>query len=314
MYFKNITEKSARRYGRLAVIAPVLALGFGYFLYKTIGEAGSSANPYPGFFDQGSGLLLVSMGPSIVVALILFTVFSRIASTPKRYKKFLEGGTKGKATVEGISVSGTRINNVPVLHVQLEVQTPGEDSYKTTVKELGYPGTIPAGGTYECVVHPRKKSKVMVLFDKPLLGTQPVQRQDSPNSQTFTTTFSGSADIGQAISSAISSATTGNFDMNLTSGAPQTASIAELLSTGKPGTGSIVQTSDTKLRSEEGDKMFTFVLDVKPDNGDQEFRAMMIHRVPDAVLSRTVPGTQVRVAYDPINPNNSVAIDWDRPL
>jgi hypothetical protein len=59
------------------------------------------------------------------------------------------------------------------------------------------------------------------------------------------------------------------------------------------------------------DPMWLFTVEVSLA-GQNPFPAVMGHRVPLAKLATIAPGVRLAVAVNPANPNNEVAIDWDK--
>lgn len=289
MLFKNLTAGSARTMAILGVIFTSIAAGHIGIWLGLDSSSRSTAFPY-----------LISMVPTFA---ILGTVFMWVSGGPRRYQRFVERGVRGRATIKNLTMTGTRINEIPVLRLDLDVTIPGRSPYTAHDKVVAYPGTVPNTGTYECVVDPKKPEVVKVLLENPVLPEGVV------------VDGSQGAQIPPQLASAISGAV-GNLPGNLmgavSGGEMQRASAADLLRTGKPGRAAIVQTFPTGMRLEDGDQLLGFVLDVVPDDGGTSFRAMMAHRVPDSAAGRAVNGTTVPIAYDPADPARRVAIDWSR--
>lgn len=116
--------------------------------------------------------LVLSLGP-IFTALSLF--FYWAASRPARYRKLLQCGVRGTATVRHAHLTGTRINGMPVLKLDLEVSVPGRPPYSAHDRVLAYPGTIERDATFDCVVDPRDPQKVVVLRDQGVLADPQTQ-------------------------------------------------------------------------------------------------------------------------------------------
>jgi hypothetical protein len=274
MLYKDLTATSARRMRVLGVAFAAIAAGLIGIWLGLDGASRSTSLPY-----------LLSMFPTFAV---LGALFFWVAGGPDRYRRFLARGVRGKATITDLILSGTRVNDIPVLELKLEVSVPGRPPYPASDKVLAYPGTVPNAGTFECVVDPQKPEAVKVLLDRPVLPEGVV----AENAGSV-----GSYSTDQPVSNA--SGVVGGVQR-----------AAELLRTGRPGRASIVQTFPTGMRLENGDQLLGFVLDVTPREGGNSWRATMAHRVPDSALGRAVAGSSVRVAYDPADPMRKVAIDW----
>jgi hypothetical protein len=288
MLMGNLTQGSARTMAVLGLIFAAIAAALAGFWLGLDSSSRSTSLPF-----------LLSMFPTFA---ILGLVFMWVAGARGRLHRFIDEGIRGRATIKNLILTGTRINEIPVLKMEVDVTIPGRPTYAAADKVVAYPGTVPNSGTYECVVDPGKPDKVKVLLDKPVLPEGVVLAGAGPAGVP-------SADIGSVLSGALG----GNVAGAVAAGSGmQRASAAELLRTGRRGKGSIVQTFPTGMELEDGDNIVGFVIDVVPDDGATAFRAMMAHRVPDSAVARAVPGQTLSVSYDPADPSRRVAIDWSR--
>lgn len=98
-------------------------------------------------------------------------------------------------------------------------------------------------------------------------------------------------------------------------------SAATILATGTHGTAEITtamplgktagQVNPTIDPSQANDPIWVFTVEVSLA-GQAPFPAVFGHRVPLAKVASVAPGVKLAVAVDPTNPNQDVAIDWDK--
>jgi hypothetical protein len=286
MLLGNLTAGSARVMGVLGLTFAAVAAALAGFWLGLDPSARSSSLPY-----------LASMFPTFA---ILGLVFMWVSGARGRLHRFIEEGVHGRATITNLTMTGSRINDIPVMKMELEVTVPGRPPYAATDKVVAYPGTVPNAGTFECVVDPSRSNKVKVLLDRPVLPEGVVVEGAGSGVGTVPMASIPTSGLGGVA---------GLIGGGLAGGS-QRASAAELLRTGRPGKATIVQTFPTGMQLEDGDTVLGFVVDVVPNDGTPAFRAMMGHRVPTSAARRAVPGQTVTVAYDPADPTGKVAIDW----
>lgn len=85
-------------------------------------------------------------------------------------------------------------------------------------------------------------------------------------------------------------------------------SAADIVRTGKPAQGQVLQTQPTGQTADSGDPIIAIALNVTPDGGDA-YQIVNNYRVPVAMQSRISPGATVPVKIG--NAPSLVAIDWD---
>jgi hypothetical protein len=117
-------------------------------------------------------ILMLSIAPTFFIVSL---IFYWIASGPARFQSFLRRGQRGTATVVDAHMTGARVNAMPVLKLDLEVNVPGSPPYRAQDRVLAFPGSIERGATFECVVDPDNPQKVVVLRDdQPVLREPPL--------------------------------------------------------------------------------------------------------------------------------------------
>lgn len=69
---------------------------------------------------------------------------------PSRYRGLLERGLRGHATIKDVTMTGARVNAMPIHRLSLEVYpSPGRPAYRASTRVLAYPMTIPDSGTFK---------------------------------------------------------------------------------------------------------------------------------------------------------------------
>ena len=160
---------------------------------------------------------------------------------------------------------------------------PGRQPYEVTVYDvisLYAANRLSTNAAFRCAVDPDALGEVMVRWDQPV-------------------TLDGYSDPQNRLGVH----TPVRTDASL--------SAAALLASGLPADARVVQSSSQGTVAPNGDPIMVFVLHVVPDNGSPPFQSLTAQRVPPEKLSLTVPGTPLRVAYDPDNRTRMVAINWD---
>lgn len=109
------------------------------------------------------GLLWIFLQLLILGAILAFMRLQR-----KRAEFFLENGIPGTATILAASTTGTTINDMPQIELQLEIEAPGRNNYLITDRRCWSPLSLAGlqkGAKLKVRVDPRRPKKVMFLDD-----------------------------------------------------------------------------------------------------------------------------------------------------
>ncbi|HEY9476513.1 MAG TPA: hypothetical protein VIS06_22025 [Mycobacteriales bacterium] len=197
--------------------------------------------------------------------------------------RFPGGAMAGVATVLSYENVGATAHDEPMLRARLRISVPGRSPREVTcydVVSLYAANRLLTNAAFRCAVDPAVPDDVVVHWDQPV-------------------TLDGFSDPQNRLGVH----TPVRTDASL--------SAAALLAAGLPGQARIVQSSSQGTVAPNGDPIMIFVLHVIPDNGSPPFQSLTAQRVPPECLSLTVPGTPLRVGYDPENRTRMVAIDWE---
>lgn len=232
------------------------------------------------------GSIVLGFGIMGITFVIVGAVLVWYGGSGQRAAKLAATGLVGTATIISVRDTGVTVNQNPRVALQLQVALPGREPYtiehKSTVSRL-LTGRLAPGATFACAVDPNRPDKMVIDWQSPI-GAGSLGVAGSPTPHTVSEMPAG-----------------------------QVGSAKELLATGQPGRARVAQTFETAIVTDDGDPVVGFVLDVTPADGRAPFQARIGHRVPKAMLARTVPGTSLSVRYDPDHPSQKVAIDWDAP-
>jgi hypothetical protein len=237
----------------------------------------------------GVGLLVTGV-VFIVVAGLMVALGSRLGQAKRAHPPLAKTGLRGQATVLGMRDTGIsfRTGTEILVAFDLQVQLPGQAPYNVSMEQavprMLFGGVLP-GSVLDVAVDPANPQEVAIDFT---VAPRPAG------------TVAGAPPGGMAI------------------GAVKSAS--DLLATGTRGWGTVVSAQDLGMtvaqtgRQPErpewlDDRLFVFVLQITLD-GQQPFQAQFGHRVPDTMVGQLRPGLVLKVAVDPANPAQSVAIDW----
>lgn len=152
MLFKDLKPKTARLFWVCGAISDSLVIASVVAWLLLEGDARQVA--------------LIVMLSAVPTFLPLSVFFHWMASRPARYQSLLRGGQRGTATVRDAHLTRTRINAMPVLKLDLEVNVPGHAPYRAQDRVLAYPGSIQKDAMFECVVDPGNPQRVALInFD-----------------------------------------------------------------------------------------------------------------------------------------------------
>jgi hypothetical protein len=244
-----------------------------------LGAVGSLVGAVFASGDAQGALLTVAL--SLGISGFVFRAFGkkmgRLSGVDERLR---EVGIPGTAKIISMSDTGITVNQNPVAGFTLEVSVEGREPYQVDIRQLLsrlMTGAVLPGMTVPVLVDPDKPNRVAI---------------------------SGSPDPDQVAAASKPEITT--------------VSAAELLRKGRRGTAVITSMQDIGDLSdlgviEEGaegddDRAFLIGLDVKLP-GRSSYAATTGHRVPERLLGKVGPRTEVDVAVDR-DDDQQVAIDW----
>ncbi len=100
--------------------------------------------------------------------LIMGAIFFFMNRQKQRAAYFRENGIPGTATILGAGTTGTTINDMPQIELQLEIEAPGRDRYTITDKRCWNPLSLAGlqkGAKLAVLVDPRSPKKIMFADD-----------------------------------------------------------------------------------------------------------------------------------------------------
>ncbi len=253
------------------------------------------------------GSVGIIVGASVLVSIVIAVFAMRAAGIGGPRKKVLAGGKPGRATILGLTPTGTIINEINyVVRLQLRVQMPGQPTYDVETKE-----TVPI--TAMAMLVPGTVVAVRVDQVKPELVFIDWQQGVTP---------AGVAAAGAAATGALPSTAAvaqALHDPSTMASVPQ-GSAADLLRTGQPAQGYLKSFSDTgqTLRMAGrtapadvlDDPLFVLTVELHFAAGMAPVEGTVIHRVPRAVAPTLRLGMPLTCAVDPGNPTRSFAVNW----
>ena len=153
----------ARQQVRAQVGSRAAAGGGGMIIGAVVMIAGCTP-----LFILGFMVLEGQFEPPALFMLIFPVVFGgmglRMILAARRKKEIAKGGLQGQGTVTAIQVTGTRINDVPVLRLQVQCQVEGHPPVVAFTKRTMYPGQAQAlvGRTVGIIWHPKYPQDVVL--------------------------------------------------------------------------------------------------------------------------------------------------------
>jgi hypothetical protein len=249
---------------------------------------------------------MIIVAVSIVVPVVIAIVVLKNAGVMGPRKKILASGVAGRATIMGVSPTGTVINEINyVCKFQLRVTIPGKDTYDVETKEtvaITSMGALVPGTQVAVKVDPSDPTKVFVDWNA---GIVPAGAAAAAAAQTPPST----GDIANALHDPAAAA------------GVQRGSAAELLRTGQPATGVLKSFADTgntprslghaNVPAESmDDPLYVLTVDLQFGAGVAPIEGTVVHRVPRAIAPSLRIGMPLKCAVDPSNPTRRFAIDW----
>ena len=232
-------------------------------------------------------MAFVTTGIALSIAGLVFYLIGRqLGGLAGLTKHMRASGLPGTATVVGVSDTGVTVNNDPVAALTLDVAVGDGIPYRVETRQLVSRmavGSLQPGTRLPVLVDPDDKNQVFVDFSGGAV------------------TSAGSAPAVAGIPGA------------------KVGSAAELLAKGRRGTAVITAMQDMGDISDLGlqdaaaagadDRVFMIQLEVKLPGRDP-YNATIGHRVPERLVGKVGPRTEVDVAVGR-GDDQEVAIDWD---
>lgn len=235
-------------------------------------------------FSAGA-MAFVTTGFALGIAGLVFTAIGRsVRGLAFLTPELRTEGLRGMATVVSVGDTGVTVNNDPVAIIALDVSLPGTSLYRVEVRQLVSRmavGALTPGSQLPVVVDPDDLTQVVVDWE----GEAPPAVTDAP------------AGIpGARVGSAAALLASGIRGIAVVTAMEDLGDISELG----------LQTSDADGAD---DRVFRITLDVKLP-GREVYPATIGHRVPQDLVGRVGPGTEVAVAVGR-DDDQEVAIDWE---
>ena len=86
----------------------------------------------------------------------------RMIRSANRAKEIAQGGLRGIGRIVGTSMTGTRINGVPLMRIDLQIQVEGHPPVMASTNKLMYPGQELAGREVPVIWHPKYPADVVM--------------------------------------------------------------------------------------------------------------------------------------------------------
>ena len=100
--------------------------------------------------------------------LILGSIFAFMNRQKQRAVYFRKNGIPGTATILAADTTGTAVNDMPQIELELEIEAPGRDRYTITDRRCWNPlslAMLQKGTKLPVLVHPRRPKKIMFPDD-----------------------------------------------------------------------------------------------------------------------------------------------------
>jgi len=118
---------------------------------------------------SGGDSTLVIVGPMMLVgALVLLALGLRWRGRAREAKEIERLGVEGEATVVSVHETGVRVNGVPMLKLELDVEGPAgiERVAKRELVPEGVRAWLKEGSTLPVKVHPSRPGKIAIAWDE----------------------------------------------------------------------------------------------------------------------------------------------------
>jgi hypothetical protein len=267
------------------------------------------------------GTTVIVVVGSIVFAAIVTVMALRRAGILGPRKKVLATGIPGRATIIGITPTGTVINGTNyVCAVQLRVEIPGVTQYDVQTREsvpITAMGMVMPGTVVAVRVDQSDESKVFIDWQAvPSASAAPM-----PPGQP-TDPAAGMPMIGGPVGRPVDASDVAAVLAvpSVLAGVP-TGSAADLLRTGEPALGYLTSFSDTHRTPRSlgrslapelmDDPLYVLQVELHPSSGSAPICGTVVHRVPRAVTPQLRVGMPLRCAVDRTDPTHRFAIQWD---
>jgi hypothetical protein len=105
----------------------------------------------------------------VLQLLIMGAIFAFMNRQKRRAVYFRENGIPGSATILAADTTGTTVNDMPQIELQLEIEAPGRDRYTITDRRCWNPLSLAGlqkGAKLPVLVDPRSPKKIIFLDDE----------------------------------------------------------------------------------------------------------------------------------------------------
>ncbi len=243
----------------------------------------------------------------LLFGLFFYRIGARIGKLVWTGRKVLETGRPGRGTITKMWETGVTINDQPVFGFELDLEVEGVPAGPASVQQVVprmLAGAVLPGHSVAVKVDREDATEVVIDWSEAPVPAAGAAGSGPP----------GAADVAAALGAALRRQ--GGEGVN----PPESA--ADLLRTGRRGTGRLTSVADVGEIGElglagddrelEDDRLYVIGLDVKLP-GRSPYPVQLGHRVPDRLIGRVGPGLDVVVAVDR-DDDGSVAIDWDASI
>jgi hypothetical protein len=109
-----------------------------------------------------SGMFDFTMLFMLIFPVVFGSMGLKMIRNANRQKEIAAGGIRGRGRITGLSMTGTRINGVPMMRIDLQVQVDGHPPQNVSTQRLMYPGQDLAGKEVPVIWHPKYPSEVVL--------------------------------------------------------------------------------------------------------------------------------------------------------
>jgi hypothetical protein len=251
---------------------------------------------------MGTTMLIVAASIVFSIGIAAFVLKQAGVFGPR--KRVLASGQPGRATILGVTPTGTVINEINyVCKFQLRVSVPGRATYDVETKEsvpITAMGALVPGTVVGVRVDAQKPASVFIDWSAGVVAAGAAPAPQAPPS---------TGDLAAAL-----------HDRTAAANVPQ-GSAADLLRTGQPATGVLTSFADTGNTARSlghtvapeamDDPLFVLTVELQFAPGTPAVEGTVVHRVPRTLVPTLRLGMPLRCAVDPGNPTRRFAIAWD---
>jgi hypothetical protein len=248
---------------------------------------GVAAGVAAGFSSGATQIAFVPIALALGIIGLVFALIGGKLGNLAGLDKVLRGtGVAGTATVVSMRETGVRINQAPVVELELDVDVSVHAPYRTTIKQRLplFWGPVKPGIQVGVLVDPVDREHLAVDWDSETpqrRATRAEPEADTPRAQ---------------------------------------HDVEHLLRTGRRAKAVVISMEDAGEMTELGlvemgsprddDRLFIIDMEVTQAGGMDPYEVRVAHGVPERLVGRVGPRTRLVVAVDRLD-DHAVAIDWD---